>query len=262
MGCGSSKEINSHAEHGVIRRDSPPTYMEKPGHSQMQARAAYNNEKHSGGATATMSHNCRLGKDDFDGFSAQQAQHAQWSPRHAQHKHPGNVAFDAFSPEQARFAQLPPGRALTQHNPKNRPPVSVPTRAQHKGPSLLNGSPFNSDEPDSPIYGDAVFQESSPNIGNAQKKGRLGHAAPAKYPRKAAIEIENTICFKCGTYLSAESKEDWRWARETRDPDALPLCAGCRDRKKYEEKKWAKNPMGGLIDMSDMRQTNPQYSPI
>ena len=239
----------------------------------MQVRAPqqpYSNEKPSSRAPAPMSHNCRLGRTDFDDFSAQQGQHAQWSPPANQHRSPAKVDFDAFSAEQAQLSQLPPKRALTQYEPKRKRVVHAAPEAQHKGPSLLTGSPFHCDEPDSPAYNDAVFHESVPNVGNAQKEGRLGHADPARRPRKAVVQINLTNCTGrwCRNGLTRDDIANWKWIRETRDSDAKPKCARCLAEQQQEDNKWAKTSRGGFIDISDMRQTHAQdfvqgqYSPI
>ncbi|MDI1493518.1 MAG: hypothetical protein OHK93_005308 [Ramalina farinacea] len=270
MGCGSSKEIDSYEEKGIVRKDSPPAYTEKERRTQMQVRApqqAYINKTSSGCAPAPMSHSHSLEKAGFKDSSAQQAPCSRPSFKEGR---PARVERDGFPAEQAQLTQRPPARAFTQYEPKRKPMIQAAPKAQHKGPSLLTGSPFHCDEPDSPAYGDAVFHESLHNVGNAQKKGQLGHADPARRPRKAVVQIDLTNCTGrwCKTRLTPDDIANWKWIRETRDNDAKPKCARCLAEQQQEDNKWAKTSMGGFIDMSDTRQTHAQdfvqgqYSPI
>ena len=273
MGCGASKEIDPQKEKVMVRRDSPPSYTEKQGHSQMQVRApqqAYNSKTFFECPSDPMSHSHPLEKGGFNDSSAQQAQHAQYSRPSIKGERPARVKRDAFSADQVQLTQRPPARAFTQYEPKRKPVVHAAPKAQSKGPSLLTGSPFHCDEPDSPAYGDAVFHESLHNVGNAQKKGRLGHADPARRPRKAVVQIDLTNCTGrwCRNRLTPDDIANWKWIHETRDSDAKPKCARCLAEQQQEDIKWAKTSTGGFIDMSDMRQTHAQdfvqgqYSPI
>ena len=170
MGCGSSKEIDPQEENGIPqRREPPPThpppYTEKQEHGQMQVRAPqqpYSNEKSSSRAPAPMSHNCRLGRTDFDDFSAQQAHYAQWSPPPTQHKSPAKVEFDAFSVEQAQLSQYPPKRALTQYQSKGRSKIRVPARPRYEmDPSRHHCPPTRRVAAKNPQFGYATHPKGS-----------------------------------------------------------------------------------------------------